>query len=101
MIGDVVVQPVINLVDLPVDAFQQLEVRVVVTVVLSTHPFNEDGEDAARCEDRQQDSQRLIVHDATACTSTRMSHPANVYTLIVPSPLTGTHDVLQIVCRVS
>ena len=101
MVRDVVVQPVIDLIDLPVDPFEQLIVRVVITVVLATHPFQQDSENPARCQHGENDRQHLIVHDATACTSIRMSHPANVYTLIVPSAFTETHDVLQIVCRVS
>jgi hypothetical protein len=49
MIRDVVVQPVINFVNLPVDPFQQLKVGVVITVVLSAHPFQQDSQQTAGC----------------------------------------------------
>jgi hypothetical protein len=70
VVSDVIVKPIIDLVNLAVNPFQQLMVVVMITVVLTPYPLQQDSEHTAGCEHRKQDRQRVCAHDATACTST-------------------------------
>jgi len=45
-----IMQPVINLVNLPINAFQELKVCVVIPVVLSTHPFQQHCQNPSGCQ---------------------------------------------------
>lgn len=94
VVGDVVVEPIVDLIDFPVDTFEQLVVVGVVTVVFTPDTFQQDSEDTARRENREHDGERFGVHEATACTSTITCVAEYDHRLMCPST-TGTHEVLQ------
>lgn len=94
VVGDVVVEPVVDFVDFPVDTFEQLVVVGVVTVVFAPDTFQQDCEDTTGCEDCEQDGEGVGVHEATACTSTMTCAAEYDHRLMWPST-TGTHEVLQ------